>query len=125
MARTNAMDIIVKAADQWASLLEENARKGTPDESTTEWAKEIRASIHALAESTAEVKSESSEGTVSLTLNATGCDVLDRALTGFAKALQAAWDMAVITHETFCDEADKARALQYQLWEAKDKASIS
>jgi len=48
---------------------------------------------------------------VRLELDAERCDILDRALTGLAKSLQAARDMAVITHETFC----QARAVQYQL----------
>lgn len=47
--------------------------------------------------------------------------ILDRALSGFAKALESARDMGVITHETFCAKADRARAVQYLVWEAREK----
>lgn len=51
--------------------------------------------------------------------------VLDRALSGYAKALQAARDLGVISHETFCGKADRARAVQYLVWEAKDKFEVA
>jgi hypothetical protein len=43
--------------------------------------------------------------------------MLDRALTGFAKALLAARDMGVVSHETFCNEADVARKVQLLVWD--------
>lgn len=43
---------------------------------------------------------------------------VDRALTGFARALQAARDLGIISHETFCHEADAVRAVQYSVWES-------
>ncbi len=55
-----------------------------------------------------------------LQLNDSQADTLDRALTGFARALAAARDMGVISHETFCTEADKARAVQYLVWACKN-----
>jgi hypothetical protein len=43
--------------------------------------------------------------------------MLDRALTGFTKALLAARDMGVISHGTFCTEADVARKVQFPIWD--------
>lgn len=51
--------------------------------------------------------------------------ILDRALSGFAKALEASRDMGVINHETFCGKADRARAVHYLVWEAKEKFETS
>lgn len=50
--------------------------------------------------------------------------VLDRALSGYATGLQAARDLGVISHETFGGKADRARAVQYLVWEAKDKFEV-
>lgn len=46
---------------------------------------------------------------------------MDRALTGFAKALVAARDMGVVSHEMMCAEADQARAVQNLVWACKKK----
>lgn len=51
--------------------------------------------------------------------------LLDRALGGYAKAVQAARDLGVISHETFCGKADRARAIQLLVWEAKDKFEVA
>lgn len=48
--------------------------------------------------------------------------ILDRALTAFSKALVAARDMGVISHEAMCDEADTARAVQYLVWACADQS---
>jgi site-specific recombinase XerD len=38
------------------------------------------------------------------------------------KALVAARDMGVLSHEAMCDEADKARAVQYLVWARADQS---
>lgn len=58
---------------------------------------------------------------VVLELDEAQIGLLDRALGGYAKALEAARDLGVISHETFCGKADRTRAVQYLVWEAKDK----
>ena len=62
---------------------------------------------------------------VVLELDEAQVGLLDRALSGYAKALQAARDLGVISHETFCGKADRARAVQYLVWEAKDKFAVA
>jgi len=57
-----------------------------------------------------------SDGCVTLELEQAQVDILDPALTGFAKSLQDARDMGVISHETFCKEADAARKIQYLVY---------
>lgn len=58
---------------------------------------------------------------VVLELDEARLGLLDRALSGYAKALQAARDMGVISHETFCGKADRTRAVQYLVWEAAER----
>lgn len=61
------------------------------------------------------------EDCILLELEENQLGILDRALSGFAKALEASRDLGVISHETFCGKADRARAVQYLVWEAKEK----
>ena len=61
------------------------------------------------------------DDSVVLTLSEAQVGLLDRALSGYAKALVAARDMAVISHETFCGKADRTRAVQYLVWEASEQ----
>jgi hypothetical protein len=58
---------------------------------------------------------------IALELDEQQLGILDRALKGFAKSLEAARDMGVITHETFCAKADRARVVQYLVYEAQEK----
>jgi len=51
--------------------------------------------------------------------------ILDRALKGFAQSLETARDMGVISHEVFCAEADKARAVQYLVWSLQEQFEIA
>jgi hypothetical protein len=51
--------------------------------------------------------------------------LLDRALGGHVKALQAARDMGVISHETFCGKADRARAVQSLVWDLKEQVAAA
>jgi hypothetical protein len=62
---------------------------------------------------------------VVLELDEAQVGLIDRALSGYAKALEAARDLGVISHETFCGKADRARAVQYLVWEAKDKFEVA
>lgn len=62
---------------------------------------------------------------VVLELDEAQVGLLDRALSGYAKALEAARDLGVISHETFCGKADRTRAVQYLVWEAKDKFEVA
>jgi hypothetical protein len=62
---------------------------------------------------------------VVLELDEAQVGLLDRALSGYAKALEAARDLGVISHETFCGKADRARVVQYLVWEAKDKFEVA
>lgn len=58
---------------------------------------------------------------VALELDPAQLGLLDRALGGYAKALQGARDLGVISHETFCRKSDRARAVQYLVWEAQER----
>ena len=58
---------------------------------------------------------------IALELDEQQLGILDRALKGFAKSLEAARDMGVITHETFCAKADRARVVQYLVYEAQEQ----
>ncbi len=51
--------------------------------------------------------------------------LIDRALAGYAKALHAARDMGVISHETFCGKADRTRAVQSVVWDLKERTEAS
>jgi hypothetical protein len=62
---------------------------------------------------------------VVLELDEAQVGLLDRALSGYAKALEAARDLGVISHETFCGKADRARVVQYLVWEANDKFEVA
>lgn len=57
------------------------------------------------------------DDTIVLEISPQQAAMLDRALTGFAKALLAARDMGVISHETFCSEADVVRKVQFPIWD--------
>jgi hypothetical protein len=57
---------------------------------------------------------------IALELDEQQLGILDRALKGFAKSLEAARDMGVITHETFCAKADRARVVQYLVYAAQE-----
>lgn len=62
---------------------------------------------------------------VALELEENQLGILDRALSGHAKALEAARDMGVISHETFCGKADRARTVQFLVWEARGEVEIA
>ncbi len=51
--------------------------------------------------------------------------LIDRALGGYAKALHAARDMGVISHETFCGKADRTRAVQTLVWDLKEQVAAA
>jgi hypothetical protein len=51
--------------------------------------------------------------------------LLDRALGGYARALQAARDMGVISHETFCGKADRTRAVQTLVWDLTEQLTTA
>jgi len=57
---------------------------------------------------------------IALELEENQLGIIDRALKGFVNALEAARDTGVITHETFCAKADRARAVQYLVWGAHE-----
>ena len=61
------------------------------------------------------------DDTIVLELSPQQAAMLDRALTGFARALLAARDMGVISHEAFCQESDAARKVQYLVWNEIEK----
>jgi hypothetical protein len=65
------------------------------------------------------------DDTIVLEISPHQATMLDRALTGFARALLAARDMGVISHEVFCNEADAARKVQFVVWDEIEKVKAT
>lgn len=56
------------------------------------------------------------KGKACLPLSRRQVSVVNRALACFSHSLQIARDTAIISHETFCGKADRARAVQLLVW---------
>ena len=65
------------------------------------------------------------DDSVVLELDTNQLGLLDRALGGYAHALEAARDAGIISHETFCGKADRTRKVQYLVWAAQQQIEES
>ena len=125
MDRTEALTKLTAFAKSWAEELRSKANKDHLDDYDLQATERIAAELDEAAKI---VESEPHGQTVGpamevvcLEVDEARCDILDRALTGFTKALQTGRDMGVISHDTFCKEADAVRVVHYLVYDCQSK----
>ena len=125
MDRTEALTKLTAFAKSWAEELRSKANNDHLDDYDLQATERIAAELDEAAKI---VESEPHGNAVERAIemvcfevDEARCDILDRALTGFAKALQTGRDMGVISHETFCNEADAVRRVHYLIYDSQAK----